>query len=106
MNTQTETKPTKKEKKIGKYVVRTILKGDKYGLNDCLTYDENNPMIEWWIVTDKSPNGYFISRYYLSTMQENPNQGIMLCGHEPDLTVKPYERKEAIDFCLSCMDNA
>lgn len=48
---------------------KTINKGDNYGLNDCLTYDENRgPMIEFYhAATDTAP-AYFIGRYYRTTL--------------------------------------
>lgn len=64
---------------------KTINKGEKYGLNDCLVHDENEPLIEFY-------NGdFFVSRYYRSTLMgqcslESINRrpvalyGICLCG--------------------------
>lgn len=76
---------------------RTINKGDNYGLNDCLTYDEsdrffreNDPLIEFYsATTDESP-AYFIGRYYRSTLMGKcevlpdikpaAQYGLCLCG--------------------------
>lgn len=76
---------------------RTINKGGNYGLNDCLTYDEqdiyfkdNDPLIEFYhAATDKTP-AYFIGHYYRSTLMGQSDllpdnspavtNGLCLCG--------------------------
>ena len=76
---------------------KTINKGDNYGLNDCLTYDEsdrlfqeNDPLIEfYYAATDESP-AYFVRRYYRSTLMGTcevlrfikpaAQYGLCLCG--------------------------
>lgn len=70
---------------------RTINKGDSYGLNDCLTYDENKgPLIEFYhAATDAAP-AYFIGRYYRTTLMGRctvlpdrtpaATHGLCLCG--------------------------
>ena len=34
--------------KIGKYNVRIVNKGDRYGREDCLTHDDDRPMAEFY----------------------------------------------------------
>ena len=69
---------------------KTINTGDKYGLNDCLTYNERDPLIEfYYAATDESP-AYFIGRYYRKTLMGKcevlPDKtpaattGLCLCG--------------------------
>ena len=76
---------------------KTINAGDKYGLNDCLTYDESDiyfqekdPLIEFYYsATDESP-AYFIGRYYRKTLMGQCDvlkdaspavtNGLCLCG--------------------------
>ena len=76
---------------------KTINKGDNYGLNDCLTYNdadiyfkEKDPLIEFYrAATDENP-AYFIGRYYRSTLMgrcevvktNSPavTNGLCLCG--------------------------
>jgi len=76
---------------------KTINKGDNYGLNDCLTYNdadiyfkEKDPLIEFYrAATDENP-AYFIGRYYRSTLMgrcevvktNRPavTAGLCLCG--------------------------
>ena len=51
-----------------------ISKGDTYGLNDCLTHDKDDQLVEFWT------NGHFISRYYASTLLPDLENGEHLCG--------------------------
>ena len=69
---------------------RIINQGDNYGLNDCLTHNEVNPMIEFYYAATEENPAYFISRYYLTTLNGTctilPNltpatqTGVCLCG--------------------------
>ena len=76
---------------------RTINKGDRYGLDDCLTYDENDiyfkdnsPLIEFYYAATDTAPAYFIRRYYRTTLMgrcdvlpsNSPaaTHGICLCG--------------------------
>src|SRR5690606_39865054 len=52
-----------------------LLNGDSYGLNGCLIHEENDPMIEFYdtryhLSNDWEGLGQFVSRYYLSTLDE------------------------------------
>lgn len=57
------------------WTVRLITKGDRYGLDDCLTYDENKPMVSFYDADYKNvgtfgPYGQFTGgSYYLATLQ-------------------------------------
>ena len=76
---------------------KTINKGDNYGLNDCLTYDEkniyfkdNDPLIEFYHAATEETPAFFIGRYSRATLMGQcvivPNKrppvtsGICLCG--------------------------
>ena len=70
--------------------VRLVCKGSRYGLNDCLVHDANDPLVEFWDATYEhdprfSPGlGQFASRYSLSTLTDRRRiVGLDLCGHEP-----------------------
>jgi len=75
-----------------KWCVRAVMPGGLYGLNHCLTYDENktDPLIEFYDMDSmaakqmrQSDNktesylaeeyGQFVSRYYLSTLLKDRN---------------------------------
>ena len=69
--------------------VRIIRKGDRYGLDDCLTVD-GAPMVEFYDATYRGPKfgprGQFVSRYYASTLLEGGRgrkEGLCLHGGEP-----------------------
>jgi hypothetical protein len=62
--------------------VRIVRKGDRYGLEDCLVYDEtdrffheNDPMVEFYDARQDvkrfGERGQFVSRYSLSTFMEH-----------------------------------
>jgi hypothetical protein len=78
--------------KVGKYNIRIVKNGDKYGLNFKLTYDENKPMVEFY--DSRYPHsefGQFIARYYIGTIlglegyYGSPiNNGLCLDGGNPN----------------------
>ena len=68
-------------------IVRIVRKGDRYGLNDCLTHGETRPLVEFYDgrFTDKfGERGQFISRYYASTLLDDcvrlGQRGLILDG--------------------------
>lgn len=83
--------------------VRLVRRGDRYGLNDCLVHDKDEPLVEFWDATyENDPRftrglGQFASRYCLGTLTGKPgyyghdprhnSRGITLCGHVPEWTV-------------------
>ena len=79
--------------------VRRLNKGDKYGLDNCLTHEDERPVIEFYdsrypFDRDVEGNvlGQFISRYYLETLlfgypkgtPRKEDEGIDLMGYEPN----------------------
>jgi hypothetical protein len=52
--------------------VRVVFKGDRYGLNDCLTHDNDKPLVEFYDATQDpkkfGERGQFVSRYYIETL--------------------------------------
>ena len=64
------------------FCARRVDKGDKYGLNFCLTLEEDKPMIEFYdtrYILEFTSYGQFICRYYLETLQEsNLSRGLNL----------------------------
>jgi hypothetical protein len=56
--------------KVNKYNVRIVRKGDRYGRDDCLTHDDDRPVVEFYdsnYPTDDGRGG-FVSRYYVGTL--------------------------------------
>ena len=80
--------------------VQLVFKGDKYGRDNCLTHDTNEPMVEFYDLSYPETfgeDGQFVSRYSLSTIlferncfyrqdiinakERNPKYGIDLQGN-------------------------
>jgi hypothetical protein len=77
--------------------VRLVQKDDRYGLDDCLVHDQDEPLVEFWDATyENDPRftlglGQFASRYYLGTLTGKDGHGVRdhrlgspgldLCGH-------------------------
>jgi hypothetical protein len=54
---------------VGKYNVRIVKNGDKYGRDFCLTHDNDKPMAEFYDARyPHSEFGQFVSRYYVGTL--------------------------------------
>lgn len=58
--------------KLEKFNVRIVNKGDRYGRADCLTHDDDRPMVEFYdhryTHGDWADRGQFVSRYYVGTL--------------------------------------
>jgi len=82
-------------KQFGIFTVRILRKGEKYGLNDCLTHNEELPMIEFYDARHKDnqewKRGQFISRYDSDTLlgETKPNRMLDLYGGEDEWTIYP-----------------
>ena len=83
--------------------VRLVRRGDRYGLNDCLVHDQDEPLVEFWDATyEADPRftpglGQFASRYCLGTLTgKGGSRGIALCGHVPEWTVTRGNVADAI----------
>jgi hypothetical protein len=72
-----------------RFVVRILRKGDRYGLDDVLTWDKDRPGVEFYDARyDHTRFGQFVSRYYVETIQAAvpigyATHGLDLMGHEP-----------------------
>ena len=64
--------------------VRFVRKGDRYGLNHCLTHEEAEPLVEFYDrknAGDTFPDeGQFVSRYYVSTLLKRRGGRLHLDG--------------------------
>jgi hypothetical protein len=91
---------------VDKFNVRIVRAGDRYGRDNCLTYDkEDQPMVEFYI------GDYFVSRYYVATILGTDGYGsgeggLILDGgdingttvSEEDMkTVRNYLKEETSD---------
>jgi hypothetical protein len=85
--------------------IRIIRKGDAYGLNDCLTHEDADPMVEFYDPrhsnTKNNPIGQFVSRYYLKTLLDGEDRlsthGLDLQGGVPDWKLSPSQMREIIE---------
>jgi hypothetical protein len=69
-------------------VARFVRKGDRYGLNGCLIHEMDEPLIEFYDARFDHNEwvgfcGQFISRYYLSTLEEGRFE-LVICGLDLD----------------------
>lgn len=111
-----------------KWCVRAVMPGGLYGLNHCLTYDENktDPLIEFYDMDSmaakhmrQSDNktesylaeeyGQFVSRYYLSTLLKDRTiggecPGINLDGGIDRWTVSGQFVREALFELTNAMN--
>lgn len=66
------------------WVVRVVQTGDKYGRNMCLTNTSGKPYVEFYdthyVREDCGDFGYFVARYYKSTIMEHEDIGLCLDG--------------------------
>jgi len=77
------------------WTVRVVFKGDRYGLNWCLTHDEDEPMIEFYdaeydfyVDLDGRVLGQFVSRYNADTLlRRDLNRGLCLHGGVPKWSI-------------------
>lgn len=76
-------------------VAKLLREGDRYGLNNCLTWQQADPGIEFFDGRyPHTPCGQFVSRYYLKTLLESvqkSNRGICLDGGVPDWALAGVE---------------
>ena len=78
---------------VDKFNVRVVNKGDKYGLDFCLTHDGDKPLVEFYDVRyPHTEFGQFVSRYYVETILEDKGygdkaRGLQLDGGIPEWTV-------------------
>ena len=75
-----------------RWLVRVVKRDDRYGLNDCLVHDEDDPLVEFYDAEYRGsgegrefgPRGQFVARYYWSTLCKRPRGlGLDLLSYEP-----------------------
>ncbi len=71
------------------FTVRLVRKGDSYGLNNCLTHNEDTILVEVYDAEYAFTEfGQFVSRYYITTLLEGGRgHGINLYGGEPKWSI-------------------
>ena len=91
--------------------VRLVRQGEAYGLDDCLTHDKADPLVEWYDATYEGvhgvgPWGQFVASYCYSTLTgqdgwsrndyRNGSRGLSLDGGEPLWRVSGANVREAL----------
>lgn len=97
--------------RIGRpFTVRIVRKGDRYGRDDCLTHQDDRPMVEFYDATHANngkfdSRGQFVARYFISTLLESPHRGsgLDLCGYEPVWTIDAGTMEVVYDFIAGCI---
>lgn len=92
-----------------KFNVLIVRKGDTYGLNDCLTHDEDRPLVEFY--DDRYKHGFgmygqFVSRYYADTLLKHSTLfGIDLEGSIADWEISADNVKLVQEYIYSKCEN-
>jgi hypothetical protein len=86
--------------RLDKFNVRIVQSGDRFGRDDCLTHEKEDPLIEFYLrdSADQRSRGFFISRYRASTLVAGGNRGLLLEGSRPDWSVTPEEMQEVRSY--------
>jgi len=96
-----------KTKRIGRWTVRVVFRGDKYGLRRCQTHGEKYPMAEFYDSKYAGKKGFdregqFVSRYYASTLMGDvkkiAERGLDLQGDVPAWKVNAPDARTALRF--------
>ena len=84
---------------LGKWNVRVINTGDKYGRAMNLINDKD-PMVEFYDVRyPHTPFGQFVSRYYITTiLNANHSNGLCLDGGVPAWQVSADDMAQVVTF--------
>ena len=83
------------------FLVNIVEKSENYGLNNCLTHDKVDPLIEFYDQRYMhTPLGQFVSRYYMSTLLDDKDQhsGLDLQGNVPDWKIDAKQMKIVRDW--------
>ena len=90
-------------------IARIVIRGDRYGLDGCLTHDKDQPLIEFyderyehneWLMP--TMNGQFVSRYYLSTLlHDRSHYGLILDGGVPEWRGNPEPLEEILAWAAN-----
>ena len=85
--------------------IRIVEEGDKYGRDDCLTYEKEEPVIEFYDGdnefdkhTDGTMLGQFVSRYYISTIMDGKGGGLNLMCYEPKWQIESLAMDSIRDY--------
>lgn len=89
------------------FAVVVVTEGESYGLNDCLTHDKSDPLVEFYDTKHAGKHdgwdlGQFVSRYHLTTLLGldgwggGPAHGINLDGRVECWSINAEQEREAL----------
>ena len=86
---------------FGHFNVRILRKGEKYGLENCLTHKERKPLVEFYDYRHRDDKewkrGQFVSRYYAETiLKHDLNFGLSLDGGVPEWTFSAESMRDIL----------
>ena len=91
------------------WTIRIVDEGDKYGRDDCLTYEKEEPVVEFYDddnLFDKDEAsgevlGQFVSRYYISTIADGGTGGLDLMGYEPKWKISSLAMNSVREYLMA-----
>jgi hypothetical protein len=86
--------------RVGIFNVRIIQRGDKWGRDDCLTWDDE-PAVELYDSRYNKgfgPRGQFITHYYIRTLIKHSNRALALALGIPEWTVTAEEMRDVLRY--------
>ncbi len=83
-----------------KFNVRIVNEGDNYGLNNCLTHEQKEPLVEFYDARyPHTEFGQFVSRYNMNTLiNRDKNYGLDLDGGVPDWKIELSAMTEVLQW--------
>jgi hypothetical protein len=92
------------------FLVRVVATGDRYGRDDCLVHEKDEPMVEFYDRTacgDFGPRGQFVSRYYLFTLDKHsPSVGLDLDGGVSAWKLTAANVRDAVAYAHDTLETA
>ena len=96
-----------------RWLGRVVKQGDRYGLNDCLGHDGDDPLVEFYDAEYRGsgegnnfgPRGQCVSRYYWRTLcKHSRGCGLNLMGHVPKWRLDWEEFESAWHLAFKMID--
>lgn len=84
--------------------VRIVAKGDAYGLNDCLTHDHEDVLVEFYDAKQDPAKfgrrGQFVSRYHYTTLLDAGSypSGLQLDGGVPAWSISKVGMRDVVRY--------
>lgn len=89
-----------------KWNCRILNRGDKYGLNYCLTHNIDKPLVEFY--DSRFPHteyGQFVCRYWVETILESANDGLILDFGIPNWQIDADQMQQVRQWLLTYLQD-